>query len=488
MPGSITIVGLGPGDWERLPATTRELLLDPSRNVILRTVHHPAAQRLVGLRDVTSGDDLYREAAGFDEVYERLATRVVDAARNHDVVFAVPGSPLVGERTPRLVQEQAAAAGIAVDLVGGESFLDLVLAETGVDPLAAGLTVLDGRDLPDPLLLYLPTVIAQVDTPLVLADVRDRLLRILPDRTPITVLADLGTERVSVATVALHDLPAEAAGLRTTLFLTPPSSGLPGLICTMRRLRSECPWDREQTHQSLVRNLVEEAYELVEAISRLPVDAPGGEPDFVAYDEVEDELGDLLLQVLFHSSMAREAHAFDIEDVAERLREKLIRRHPHVFGDVEVDGAHAVLRNWERIKQEEKQRASLMDDVPAGLPGMERAAKLQRRATTVGFDWSGPRPVLDKVREEVHELAASLDDRTAAEHELGDLLFSVVNLARHLHIDTEAALRRAADRFEARFRRMEAAADLQGLSSSALDDLWQAAKKKEFHGTGGDHD
>jgi MazG family protein len=247
----------------------------------------------------------------------------------------------------------------------------------------------------------------------------------------------------------------------------------------MRRLRAECPWDREQTHHSLVRNLVEESYELVEALARLPVEAPAGEPDFVAYDEVEDELGDVLLQVLFHSTMAREAGAFDIEDVAERLREKLVRRHPHVFGEVEATTAQEVLKNWEQIKQEEKRRSSLMDDVPVGLPGMERAAKLQRRAATVGFDWEDSAAVMDKVREEVTELDEALNDRVQAEHELGDLLFSAVNLARHLHIDPEVSLRRAVDRFGERFRRMEASRDLAGLSLLELDELWEAAKVNE---------
>ncbi len=145
----------------------------------------------------------------------------------------------------------------------------------------------------------------------------------------------------------------------------------------------------------------------------------------------------------FHSTMASEAGAFDVEDVAERLRAKLVRRHPHVFGEVEATTAQEVLKNWEQIKQDEKQRSSMMDDVPAGLPGMERAAKLQRRAATVGFDWTGAAAVMDKVREEVAELDAVLDDRVLAELELGDLLFSAVNLARHLHIDPEVALRRA---------------------------------------------
>ncbi|HKZ30069.1 MAG TPA: nucleoside triphosphate pyrophosphohydrolase [Acidimicrobiia bacterium] len=476
MAGHVTIVGLGPGDYRRIPAEIKQLLLDPAALVIVRTLEHPAARHLSELRPVESGDDLYESAETFDTVYQRLAERVVEGAATGHVIFAVPGSPHVGERTPGLVCEQAALKGVPVEVIGAESFLDLALSEIGLDPIRDGLAVLDGHDLPDPLLVQLPTIITQVDLPMVLIDVRDTLARLLPVSTPVTVLTDLGADQARVETVALEALGAEHAGLRTSLFIEAVPAGLPGLIATLRRLRAECPWDREQTHHSLVRNLVEEAYELVEALSRLPVEAPAGRPDFVAYDEVEEELGDVLLQVLFHSTMAREAGAFDVEDVAERLREKLVRRHPHVFGEVEAATAREVLQNWERIKQDEKRRSSLMDDVPAGLPGMERAAKLQRRAATVGFDWDGPAQVMDKVREEVVELDQALGDRVEAEHELGDLLFSVVNLARHLHIDSEVALRRAVERFDDRFRRMEQSGDLAVLSPAELNELWEAAK------------
>ncbi len=479
MAGHITIVGLGPGDYHRIPSETKDLLLDPEVIVILRTLEHPAARHLSNLRSVDSGDDLYESAASFDLVYERLAERIVRAAEGQHVVFAVPGSPNMGERTPGLVRNRAARSGIPVEVLSGESFLDLVLSEVGIDPIRDGLVVLDGHDLPDPLLLQMPTVITQVDVPLVASNVRDTLARVLPAATPVTVLSDLGTDDARVETVTLESLDADHSSVRTSWFLEKTPVGLPGLIATMRRLRAECPWDREQTHHSLVRNLVEEAYELVEALAHLPVEAPAGEPDFVAYEEVEDELGDVLLQVLFHSAMAREAGAFDVEDVAERLREKLVRRHPHVFGEVEATTAEEVVRNWEQIKQEEKQRASLMDDVPAGLPGMERAAKLQRRAATIGFDWMNPAEVMDKVREEVAELDEVLGSRVEAEHELGDLFFSAVNLARHLHIDPEVALRRAVDRFGERFRRMERSKDLAGLSLPELNELWEAAKVEE---------
>jgi MazG family protein len=212
--------------------------------------------------------------------------------------------------------------------------------------------------------------------------------------------------------------------------------------------------------------MIEETYELVEAI--------GSESD----GQIEDELGDVLLQVLFHSNIARQAGAFDIEDVAENLRQKLVRRHPHVFGDVEVEDADEVKTNWEQIKETERggARQSALDGVPVGMPGLERAAKIQRRAADVGFDWTQAAPVLDKLSEEVGELGDAIADGNRVPEELGDVLFTVVNLARHLNVDPELALRGAIDRFTSRFGAMEAMGPLEGLSLAELDERWERAK------------
>jgi tetrapyrrole methylase family protein/MazG family protein len=247
----------------------------------------------------------------------------------------------------------------------------------------------------------------------------------------------------------------------------------------MSILREECPWDREQTHQSLVKYLVEETYELIDAVSRLGRETPeGDEPEWVAYAEVEDELGDVLLSVLFHAAIARQNGAFDIDDVAEVMRQKLVRRHPHVFGEVDVDTAADVKRNWDQIKDDERgaSRDSLMDGVPPGMPAMQRASKIQNRAAKAGFDWKRAAEVMPKVREELDELEAVLDDPVEAESELGDVLFSVVNLARHLGVDGEVALRGAIERFETRFRQMEEAGSLTDLSLDELNQRWEQAK------------
>ena len=249
-----------------------------------------------------------------------------------------------------------------------------------------------------------------------------------------------------------------------------------------------CPWDRLQTHESLAPYAVEETFELLEAISRLPAGSPDvEEPDYMAYADVEEELGDVLLQVIFHSNLADEVGAFDIEDVAETLRRKLVHRHPHVFGDVEVAGADEVVANWQAIKAAQKPPGSLMDGVPGLLPGLERAIELQRRAARVGFDWPDARSVVGDVEEELEELVEVIDagvqagviDRSEAVHELGDLLFAVANLARHLDVEPEIALRRAVARFERRFRRMEELDDLESADLDRLDTLWEQAKSEE---------
>ncbi len=192
-------------------------------------------------------------------------------------------------------------------------------------------------------------------------------------------------------------------------------------------------------------------------------------------------MGDVLLQVLFHAVIARQAGAFDIDDVAEVMRQKLVRRHPHVFGDVEVGSAAEVKSNWDRIKEEERGTAqeSTLDGVPSGVPALQRASKIQNRAAKVGFDWEEAAQVVPKVREELGELEEVLGDAERGREELGDVLFSVVNLARHLGLDAEIALGQATDRFEARFRRMETDGPLDGLDLDGLNERWDRAKLKD---------
>jgi MazG family protein len=253
------------------------------------------------------------------------------------------------------------------------------------------------------------------------------------------------------------------------------------LVEIMRRLRGPdgCPWDREQTPVTLAPHLIEEAYELIEVIE-------ANKPQYMC-----EELGDVLLQVVFHAQLATERGDFDIHDVAQRIVDKLYHRHPHVFGTVQVSGSEEVLHNWEQLKHaeyEQEPRQSVLDGIPRALPALQRAQKLQRRAAKVGFDWdevSGPR---EKLTEEMAELDAALagEDPEAIRHEIGDVLTSVVNLCRFVGVEAEGALREANRRFEERFRQIEQGAKAQGrdLSEMTLDEmdhLWNAAKAGEPH-------
>lgn len=250
------------------------------------------------------------------------------------------------------------------------------------------------------------------------------------------------------------------------------------IMATLRDPERGCPWDRAQSFASIAPYTLEEAYEVADAIER-------GE-----LGELKDELGDLLFQVVFHARMAEEAGLFDFADVAEAIVAKLIRRHPHVFGDADVSSAAEQTLRWEehkaRERAEKSANPSALDGVSVALPAIVRAVKLQKRAARVGFDWTEIGPVIEKLEEELNEVRQELHarDRRRLEHEIGDLLFSCANLARHAGVDAEAALRSANARFERRFRHMETAAaqdgeSLHGMSAQRMDELWRGAKAQE---------
>jgi tetrapyrrole methylase family protein / MazG family protein len=465
----IDIVGLGPGDLDRVPRAVRAMLEDPSRTVVVRTLRHPAAAQLAATRDVVSCDDLYDAAETFDDVYEAIADRVL---ASDQALYAVPGSPMVGELAVAKIRERSSA----VTVHPGESFLDVLWAHCGIDPLADGFQLLNGHDLPAVLSFDVPTVIGQLDRSEVLADALARVDRALPEGMDVTLAVGLGSADELVLTAPAERIDSGHAGLRTSLYIPAVEAGLTGVVRAMHRLRRECPWDRSQSHSSLVRYLMEETAELADAIA-----AMADPEDVGSYAEFEEELGDVLLQILFHSAIAEQDGAFDITDVAETLRRKLVRRHPHVFGDVDAADAEAVKANWDAIKAAEKGQessGSALEGTPASLGAMARSAELQRRAANTGFDWPSSHPVFAKVAEELEELreAARLGESAATSHEVGDLLFSVVNLARHLGIETELALRAANHRFEARFRMMEAEGPLDDLPLEELDARWERAK------------
>lgn len=458
-PATIVVCGLGPGGSDRLTEATTAVLGGPDP-VFLRTARHPSASYAQG---ATSFDDVYERADSFDEVYRTIAAEILAAAAAHGrVVYAVPGSPLVLERSVRYLRAAAEKDGsVAVELLPALSFLDEVWARLGVDPVDDGVRLVDGlRFAVDAADQRGPLLVAHAHSPWVLSDIK-LALDVGPEQ-PVTVLQRLGTDEERIFEVPWPELDrAVEPDHLTTLYLpelvTPVGRELARAVEMMARLRRDCPWDRAQTHRSLRRYLIEEAYEVVEAIDGLAVgeDAAGG-PDEAdpgdTYAELEEELGDLLFQVLFHAELAAEAGQFTLADVARTLTDKMIHRHPHVYGQADdVDGPSVA--SWERLKQERKQRASAMDDIPTSLPALALAEKALKRAAGAGG---------------AADIGALADDlerllpEGAGDREVGALLLAVVEQARRRGVHAEEALREATGRAAARYREAEASGPVPG--------------------------
>jgi tetrapyrrole methylase family protein/MazG family protein len=441
----------------------------------VRTTRHPTSSTVL---DGRSFDWIYQPAETIDHVYPSIVDALVEAAGEHgEVLYAVPGSPLVGERTVELLQ---ADARVDVEVLPAMSFLDLAWARLAVDPLALGARLIDGhRFATEAAGERGPLLVGQCDSKSVLSDMK---LALDGPGPAVTVLQRLGLPDEAIFSVDWDALDREVEPDHLTSvwipeLAAPVAAELVLFDELVHTLRARCPWDREQTHQSLTRHLLEETYEVLEAIDGLG-------PDFEGADHLEEELGDLLFQVVFHATLAGEEGLFTLADVARGIRKKLVHRHPHVFGDVEARTAGQVLRNWEEIKQAEKGRTSVMDGIPGDLPSLLYAHKVQRKAASVGFDWEGVEGAWPKMAEEAGELQAALSSQpgsAAVTEELGDLLFAVVNVARHLDVDPEAALRSAAAKFRDRFHAVERLAasrrlELRSLDLDRLDALWDEVK------------
>ena len=478
----ITLIGLGPGDSGGISMAARDALR-AARCLFIRTAKHPvvAVLRTEGLQ-FEALDPIYDAAENFDSLYDMLAARILDAAHDGDVAYAVPGHPLVCEESVRRLLERAKSEGIEVRIAGSASFIEPVLAAVG-RPVDDALMIIDALSLekthPRPEVACL---FYQVYDPSVAANLKLALMRDYPDDFEAAVIRDAGVHAAeSVEWLPIHRLDRIAADHLTSVYV--PSlpkeqrkKRFDDLVWVMDRLRGEggCPWDREQTHQTLKRYLIEECYETLDAI------------DSGDMDELVEELGDVLLQVVFHAQLATEEGIFDIDDVCARIVDKLVRRHPYVFSDLAVADTAEVLRNWETIKKAEKGegwRDSVLDGVPSGLPALMRAMEISKRAVKAGFEWEKLDDVLSKLDEEVQELrhAIKLSDPERIADEIGDLLFTAVNVARWKKIDPEEALRTMLNRFAARFRYIEERArtngrNLEEMTLAEMDSLWEEAK------------
>ncbi|MGA7729962.1 MAG: nucleoside triphosphate pyrophosphohydrolase [Chloroflexia bacterium] len=550
---TIIAAGLGPGAWEQVTLQVKGLL-DNAKVVYLRTRTHPTADHLPAHLEVRTFDYLYERESRFEEIYRQIAVELLRIASQQEelVLYCVPGHPSIGEASVRHLRAQAKEQGVELKIAAGLSFLEPVCDALSIDPLERGLQIVDGTELaaygttttgdqgpgvgdqatsnpqsaihnpqsPEPFLFspyplptaphvfaalsgvspMYPVILTQVYNDRVASACKLALMERYPDEHALKIVLNAGVpgqERVIETTLAEMD-HGHGINHLACVYL-PPLEPLQlhrdfnGLVYVMGRLRGPggCPWDREQTHDSIKHHLLEEAYEAVDAMD-------AGDPDMLA-----EELGDLLLQVVFHSQLAVSAEEFTLSDVVGHIVTKLIRRHPHVFGDVQVTGADHVLRNWETIKAGEREAKAkagrkfeashaaeqglegtgLLLSVPRAMPGLERAQQLQVRSARVGFDWPDIAGVFDKVREELSELQAETEVDKKRE-ELGDLLFALVCLSEWMGINAEEAMRRANDKYINRFTAMESTLvgegkKLRGMHVDEMNDYWKRIKGEE---------
>jgi tetrapyrrole methylase family protein/MazG family protein len=519
---TITIVGLGPGDSSLLTRAAWELL-QASTVVYLRTAVHPTVAELPTTLELRAFDALYEAAPDFGVVYERIASELIERARGGEqVVYAVPGHPLIAEATTRRLLALAHEQHIPTRIIPGLSFVEPVCSALQLDPLEHGLQLLDALDLvlpesgaarnakratptpdgawseiqgigpytpallPFPLLPTRPALICQLYSRQVASHVKLSLMERYPADHPIGLVRAAGVALAEhVWSVPLHELDHQHELDYLTCAYVPPIAvlddrrGPEGVTAIVARLLGPggCPWDREQTHRSLRADLLEETHEVLEALDAEDMDA------------LAEELGDLLLHIMMHSEMARQAGEFDLGVVYDQIATKLIRRHPHIFDELNVAGSDEVLRNWEAIKRAERgdkgqAPRGLLDGIPKSMPALTSAQELTRKAAKVAPDWPDRQAVWDKLHEALAELRDAGTHERRVEHTLGELLFAVTNLARWLDIDAENALRMANNRFRQRFASLDALAHAQGcdllaLSAAEKAALWEQAKAQE---------
>lgn len=449
----ITVVGLGPGGPDLVTVGTLDAI-ERSSHRFLRTTRHPAASVVPG---ASSFDHVYESEPSLDGVYPRIVDELLAASHEHgEILYAVPGSPVVAERTVELLLAAAARpdAGVRVTVVPALSFLDLAWVRLGVDPLAAGVRIVDGqRFAVEAAGERGPLLVAQCDSVTVLSDVKLILdqgtTASLGADATVVVLQRLGLPDESIREVPWLDLdrvvePDHLTSLYLPHLAAPVGQEVERFVELVATLRRECPWDGEQTHESLRRHLLEETYEVLEAIDALDVETGEG------YEDLEEELGDLLFQIVFHTTLAIEAGQFTLADVAQTVHDKLHGRHPHVFAATGDAGSTADLVNdWEQHKKAEKGRDSVFDGIPAQLPALLYALKVRKKAVTLagsGVD------VPDLPGESQLGLPA---DAAVTDDTLGEALLLLVEQGRLAGIDPESALRRAAQSYRDRARDAE---------------------------------
>ncbi|NLN49816.1 MAG: nucleoside triphosphate pyrophosphohydrolase [Clostridiales bacterium] len=485
--GKIIIVGLGPADYDSLTIKTAKILKS-AKCLILRTEKHPLINDLIkeGI-NFQSCDDIYETSEDFDEVYERISDRVIHLSKeNSEIVYAVPGHPFTYEKSVQLIIEKS--KGVAkIQLESALSFIDALSVALKVD-LSSGIKIIDGLRMeeqkPD---VNCANIITQVYNDYIASEVKLSLMDYYKDEQEICIIKGAGAKDLeSIQWVELHEVDKIGKMDYLTSIYIPKVekdkkySSVDDLVTLIKVLRGEngCPWDKKQDHNTLKPYLIEECYEVIDAIDKNDTEA------------VVEELGDVLLQVLLHAQIGKEDGEFDLRDIATVLNNKLVNRHPHVFGSASVSDETGAKKSWEESKKEEKgikRYSDILIDIPKAMPSLTRSYKIQEKAALAGFDWDDVTGAMNKVDEELTELKevykSSKIDRII--EETGDLLFSVVNVARFLKIQPELALNATIEKFINRFELMEEIAlslgkNLAIMTLHEMDMLWNKAKTHEI--------
>jgi tetrapyrrole methylase family protein/MazG family protein len=480
---NIIIIGLGSGDYKQLTLSAIDQLKSAD-TLILRTEKHPTVDYIKSLGiSFTTCDDIYDTQETFEDTYKTISKRVVDRCTDGKItVYAVPGHPLVAEKSVELILENA-GEGFKVEIMPAVSFIDSILTSLMIDP-AYGLKIIDGLSLdvqkPD---FNCGNIITQVYSKFVASEIKLKLMDLYKDDIDIYMIRAAGVKDLErIEKMPLYEMDRiDWVDYLTSVYIPPVTEGaryktMDELIDLMAALRGEngCPWDKKQTRESLKPYLLEETYEVLDAIEKDDIEL------------LEEELGDLLLQVVFHAQLAKEAGEFDIHDVVTVLVKKLIERHPHVFGDVVATSESGALESWEAAKREIKgvtTYTQTLVDIPEALPNLMRSYKVQEKAALVGFDWDDVKDAFAKVEEELQEVLEvyNTGNKAIIEEEIGDLLFAVVNVARFLKVQPELALRSTIKKFINRFRYIEETAlqngqKLDKMTLQEMDKLWNEAK------------
>jgi tetrapyrrole methylase family protein / MazG family protein len=465
----VVVVGLGPAGPGLVPEAAHRALATAAR-AFVRTARHPA---VAGAAEVAPGglesfDRLYESAGTIDEVYGAIVEELVLAAGavahgapegvgasgpEPFVAYAVPGSPFVAEKTVVMLRNDER---VTVDVVAAPSFVDLAWDRLGIDPVAAGVRLVDGAAFAvDAAGERGPLLVAQCHSRQVLSDIKlagDDAAGDDASRTAV-LLHHLGLEDEVVVEVAWEELdrsiePDHLTAVWIPRLAAPVAVELARLDELVHVLRVQCPWDRSQSHGSLARHLLEETYETLDAIEAVAASEPDVTPEDV--DHLAEELGDLLFQVYFHAVLGGEEGRFTLADVARGVHDKLVARHPHVFGDVVAVSPDEVAANWEVLKKDEKGRSSVTEGIPSALPALALAAKLLKKGEAVGLEL----PDLAERRRLVADGVGRLGPEVAAD-EVGDLLFGLADLARRVGVDPETALRARAREFRRQIEERE---------------------------------